>query len=515
MQTPTSEIQSLLQGSLDSKNPEELAPLAELLAQQAREARLAHPAASVFLGLEIRFLELAANYARSLKNAGREAALIETLAALVPDHQRATAYLLRAAACYATAGRPEDADRIYRQVTDADSDLGAKLTAGIGSAAIRIDHEQNPEQSLAIVEGLIDQARTAGLKALHLRLALVRTRFFIQMGRPDAAADSIRIADELGDECPDSEYRLLVKAVAAHVWSRQGKFREALRAVDGVLKAGADDTHWTEIQEHAGCVFANCGLHSKAREIFETTMHRYHEAGDRFGKARLELYLARLLIDEGRWREARVPLSLAASEFKALGREHWLGFTAPANVEILMGKGDWDGAERELRTARNLLSVKTSRLHTYAVHEMAGDLHRHAGRHADALREYNQSREVARDAGLMREAARGALNCAHVHFALGRLATAETQAVLSISLLGEDWRFRLVEYVEAKAALARIHLKRGHFIDARQATLDALEAADELNLLDQENAPRAEVLINDLRRLEDLVGPAGGSEVTD
>src|SRR5690606_14921939 len=108
---------------------------------------------------------------------------------------------LNAASAFTRAGQPDAANRIYHQVANAD-DLRTKLNAGIGSAAIKVDHEQDPERSLAIVEGLIDQASAAGLKALHLRLALVRTRFFIQMGRPDAAEHSIRIADKLGDECP-------------------------------------------------------------------------------------------------------------------------------------------------------------------------------------------------------------------------------------------------------------------------------------------------------------------------
>lgn len=507
MQSPTQELQSLLKASLETRSPEELAPLAEMLAQQAREARLAHPGAREFLQLEIRYLELAVEYARALKNPAHEATLLETLAELVPDKTRAHELRLNAAGAYTRAGQPDAATRIYHEVANAD-DLRAKLNAGIGSAAIKVDHEQDPERSLAIVEGLIDQAAAAGLKALHMRLALVRTRFFIQMGRPDAAEDSIHVADKLGDECPDSEYRLLVKAVAAHVWSRQAKFQRAINATDELLQTAQGDKYWTEIQEHAGCVFAQCGLISRARPIFETVLERYHEAGDRFGKARVELYLARLLIDEARWEQARVPLSLAESEFNALGREHWLGYTLLGNVEILMGLGSMEQAERELRKARTSPAVKTSRLHTACAHEMAGDMLRHGFWYREALREYTMAREVARDAGLMREAARNALNCAHIHFLLGRLATAQTQAVLSIALLGRDWDYALVEYIEAKAALTRIHLKRGNNKDARTALLEALEAADGLDLLEEHNALRAQVLVNDLKLLENQVAAA-------
>ena len=507
MQTPASELQNLLQGSLDSKSPEELAPLAELLAQQAHEARLANPDNPKFLQLEIRYLELAVQYAQSLKNAAQEAALLETLAELITDGEQAAQLRLKAAAAFTNAGQPEAAKRIYRQVDDA-NDLQAKLAAGIGAAAIKVDHEQDPEHSLAIVEALIDQAEDAGLKALHMRLALVRTRFFLQMGRPDAGADSIRVADELGDECPDSEYRMLVKAVAAHIWSMQGKYQQALNAVTELLTSTNDDKYWLEINEHAGCVYAHCGLHKKARAIFESTMERYHESRDRFGKARLELYLARLLIDEGRYEQARVPLSLAESEFKALGREHWLGYTMLGNVEILMGLGSMNEAERELRKARTSPAVQTSRLHTCSAHEMAGDMLRHGYCYPEALREYTLAREVARDAGLTREASRAALNCAHMHYLLGRPAPAETQAVLSIALLGRDWDYALIEYVEAKAALARIYLKRGNVGGARKSVVEALETADELELLEEYDALRVQVLIRDLRRLENLVDAA-------
>lgn len=507
VRTPTSELQNLLQSSLETRSPEELAPLAEMMAQQAREARLANPGSRELLQLEVRYLELAVEYARSLKNSAHEAALLENLAELVPGKTRAHELRLNAAAAYTRAGQPDAATRIYHEVASAD-DLRAKLNAGIGSAAIKVDHEQDPERSLAIVEGLIDQASAAGLKALHLRLALVRTRFFIQMGRPDAAEDSILLADRLGEDCPDSEYRLLVKAVAAHVWSKQARFKRAINAAAELLQTAQDDPHWTEIQEHAGCVFANCGLHSRARKVFEAITDAYHAAGDRFGKARVELYIARLLIDEGRYEQAGVPLSLAESEFKALGREHWLGFTLLGNVEILMGLGRMTDAERELRKARLSPAVMTSRLHTACAHEMAGDMLRHGFWYREALREYTLARDVARDAGLMREAARNALNCSHIHYLLGRPAPAETQAVLSIALLGHDWEYALVEYIEAHAALTRIYLKRGRSGKARAALVEALEAADNLDLLEEHSALRAQVLITDLKRLEQQVAAA-------
>lgn len=510
MQTPTSELQNLLQGSLDSKSPEELAPLAELLAQQAREARLENPQVGEFVQLEVRYLELAIGYARTLRNAGQEARLIESLAELTSDAAKANELRLKAAGAYAAAGQPDNANRIYKQVGEAtgNADLSAQLAAGIGSATIRIDHEQDPDESLAIVETLIDQAETAGLTALHLRLALVRTRIFIQMGRPDAAAHSIGIADKLGDSCPESEYRMLVKAVAAHVWSKQAKFQPALDAIQDVLADAAGDKYWGEINEHAACVYLHCGLHSRARAALEKTVDLYHESGDRFGKARVNLHLGRLLVDEARWEDARAPLALAESEFKALGREHWLGYTQLASVEILMGLGQISEAERRLREIQDSPAIKSSRQHTSTMHEMRGDLLRWSHLHPEALRQYSLARDVARDAGLMREAARGALNCAHMHYLLGRLAPAQTQALLSIGLLGRDWDYAVIEYIESKAALTRIHLKRGHMPEARKTLVDALECADELDLLEAHNALRAQVLIRDLRQLENLVAAA-------
>ena len=80
--------------------------------------------------------------------------------------------------------------------------------------------------------------------------------------------------------------------------------------------------------------------------------------------------------------------------------------------------------------------------------------------------------------------------------------------MLARALVRRSFGEGLIEFVEANLALARVRLKRGDLANARKWTIDALEAGEDLDLLENSHALRTTTLIHDMRRMEDLVAAA-------
>ena len=80
--------------------------------------------------------------------------------------------------------------------------------------------------------------------------------------------------------------------------------------------------------------------------------------------------------------------------------------------------------------------------------------------------------------------------------------------MLALGLVKRSFGEGLIEFVEAKLALARVHLKRGNVADARKWTVEALEAGDELDLLEDTHTLRTRTLISDLKAMEARVASA-------
>jgi len=486
-------------------------PLRTSLAEAMEEFvayQSAHPPDEKSRALELKCLALAAADARERCDYLGEAGHYDRMAVLREGSPDSAAELLAAGHAYRCAGSLSAAIERMDHAAAAAAELGEislHWQARAASADLIAEHLGRPEQALAVVGeaivGLKDQPKTE----LHARALLTRTRLLWSLRRLDEAERSATEVIELGKGDLSDEGVLLCGMIRVRVDFARRLAGDAISGAKQLAAAGRDSSVVGELLEHLGSLFLECGDHGLARVTYDQAIEAFDRIDDRLGRARVELGIARLFVEEGRWQAAEAPLALAEGEFDRCESLYWATYASLIRVEVLLGHGSVLEAEKLLASCRASAPVPCSLHFVARYHEMAGDVDRKAKRHDAALIHYIRGRDVARQAGLTRDYARAALNCAHMYLATGQPALAETQATLAGALAKPQEDVLCVEYVEAKLARARVQQTRRMHDSARALVLEALEAADHLLLLDQVDSTRVEVILRDLRRMESLV----------
>ncbi|MCA8911932.1 MAG: hypothetical protein KDB82_09520 [Planctomycetes bacterium] len=505
MQSPREALE-FLENSLRSLDADTLASMAESLAQQAHEAAALHPDRPEFSRLEERFLDIAVRHAESGREFARQARLLSEIAAMPGNEPLSPARHLESARAWVKAGRIDHAREQLRRAEEsaaALNDTQTRVQADVEKAILQLNAEEDVVEGVSRTKPVGDEARRLGCNRAYLDLATAECRALIWAGHLTRA--EARVMDALEHAPADSEPRRALLAMRARVWSKQGQPEAAL----GLAKSAVDDDDPAgEPLEALGQVYADYGLHTRARVEWDRATDVYHRQADRFGKARVSYLQAKLRVLEARWGEAEGPLSMAESEFRTLGHTTCLTHAKLLRAEMLFGLGEREKADQQLSQLLNSRAVQSSLALSCSAYEIAGDILRWSRRFELALFEYRRSRDAGASAGMPREQARGALNCAHMHLALNEPALSETQAMLALGLVKRSFGEGLIEFVEAKLALARVHLKRGNVADARKWTVEALEAGDELDLLEDTHTLRTRTLISDLKAMEARVASA-------
>ena len=495
-----------LKQALRDLDTEALGDVAESMAEVAHTAAQKHPDVPEFVQLETEFLTRAAANADDDRDFAQQAELLARLAELHTG-RGAGALFLQSAYAWIKAGKPAAAQtQLTSAIERADDDLPTRLQAEAEQAVLRLKAGEDPEGALKQMAALAISAREAKCVPALARLILVESKALLWIGQLHDADQTISNGiTELAKQADAATLRAM-QATQAQVWVRLGRFDDALKqAQAGVL----DDQPEAVPLEALGCVYAECGMYAKARKTWDLAIDAFHEDSDRMGKARVYYYMARLLVSEGKWLEADAPLSMAEAEFRSLGHAFWLAHTGMVRTEVLMGRNMLDLAEQVLSRTRKSPVVKASLFLSGAAFEMYGDTYRWTKRYREALEQYALSRDAGKQAGAKREYARGALNCAHMHLLLEEYALAETQSALAVGLLRGSPGPGLIDSVEAKIVQARVQLKRKKVEPARQCAVEALEAAEELNLMQDPQAARTQALFSDLRKLEQAIASAG------
>ncbi|MCB9895907.1 MAG: hypothetical protein H6839_15780 [Planctomycetes bacterium] len=498
MQSPQ-ETLTFLEQSLRSLDAETLASMAESLAGQARAAREEHPDADNFARLEAQFLRHAIRHAEATHDFARQAQLLSDLAAL-PVESNAPAHRLESGRAWVKAGRIDAAHEQLRIAAESAEDTPTRVQAEVEEAILRLNADED-------VPRAVDRARPVGERALrngctrgYLDLALAECRALVWAGL--LKEGELRVMAALEHAPGDSTSRRCLLAVQAMIWGKQGQTSAALELAKSAISG---DHPEPELLEALGEVYADSGRHARARELWDRAVDIYHANSDRFGKARVSFLQAGLRLLEARWNDVEAPLAMAEAEFRTLGYAVCLAHAGLLRAEMLFGQRKHAAAEQEVARLRRSRAVQASPALLCIAHEITGDLMRFTKRYGTALEQYSRARDIAAAGGMRREHARGALNCAHMHLALEDLALSETQATLALGLVRRSFGEGLIEFVEANLALARVKLKRGDVAGARRWTISALEAGEDLELLEQAHALRTETLIHDLKRMEDRV----------
>jgi tetratricopeptide (TPR) repeat protein len=505
MKSPRETLE-FLERSLRSLDADTLASVAESLAQQAHEAGTHHRDMPAFLRLEERFLDIAIRHAEAGREFARQARLLSDIAEMSDNEPLSPARRLESARAWVKAGKIAEARRQLQLAVESAvtlSDMQTLLQVRVEEAIFQLNAEEDVVEAVSRTRPIGEEALQQGCGRAYLALALAECRALVWAGHLKQA--EARVMETLQHAPEDSEARHVLMATRAKVWSKQGQPEAAL----GLAKSAVGDKETEgEPLEALGQVYADYGLHSLARATLTRAVDVYHEQADRFGKARVSFLQAKLRILEARWAEAEAPLSMAETEFRTLGHTVCLTHSGLLRAEMLFGQGKRDEAEKQLSKLLDSRAVQSSLDLSCAAYEIAGDIRRWNKRYELALLEYRRSRDAAAAAGMPREHARGALNCSHMHLALNELALAETQATLALGLVRRSFGEGLIEYVESKLALARVALERGNVDDARKWTVEALEAGEDLDLLEDAHNLRTQTLIHDLKRMENLVADA-------
>ncbi|MFI1016695.1 tetratricopeptide repeat protein [Streptomyces sp. NPDC020965] len=180
--------------------------------------------------------------------------------------------------------------------------------------------------------------------------------------------------------------------------------------------------------------YIDLGAHARAAHAAELALALAPQVSDPALVAGMHRQVARTLLAEGREADADASLAKAQSIYRQLRLRtdlahcHWMrGYVQAQN-------GDLDAAERELRTARDMLTAKRAALYTAQVEVELADVLRRLGRHEEAARLVSALLDL--------DDRHGAVHAGGAHRLLGLIAeergdteTAEEHYVRALALL--------------------------------------------------------------------------------
>ncbi|MFI6444254.1 helix-turn-helix domain-containing protein [Kitasatospora sp. NPDC050543] len=261
----------------------------------------------------------------------------------------------------------------------------------------------------------------------------------LESGRLDEAREHFETAERLqGDEPLPLRAAAIRGRAVAHLLAGELRYACYLleATIDQLNTSGLHDPDALLLLYSAAIgPYLDMGAHARAAQAAELALALAPAATDPALVAGLHRSVARTLIAEGRTAEADASLARAQELYQRLrlspdlAKCHWMRGYVHAQA------GDLDRAERELRTARDMLAAHQAELYTHQVEVELADVLRRRGSHREAGDLLSRLLDrIGPD--------RGAVHAAGAHRLLGLMAedrgatdAAEEHYVSALSLL--------------------------------------------------------------------------------
>ncbi|MDT3399323.1 helix-turn-helix transcriptional regulator [Streptomyces sp. B1866] len=272
----------------------------------------------------------------------------------------------------ATGRSPQEAVRLRAGLTDARRALATGLPA---HAADRF-------------RALLAEAERLGLAEERAAALLGLGDCELEAGRLSAARHHFEAVERLLADGPLPRRVPAVRGRAvAHLLAGELRYSCYLleTAIDELNASGLHDPHALLLLYTAVIApYMDMGAHARAAHAAELALALAPRVDDPALVAGMHRGVARTLIAEGRTAEADASLAKAQELYQQLGIRTELAHCHWMRGYVLAQDGDLERAERELRTARDMLASKRAALFTVQVEVELADVLRRQGRTAEA-----------------------------------------------------------------------------------------------------------------------------------
>jgi tetratricopeptide (TPR) repeat protein len=271
----------------------------------------------------------------------------------------------------------------------------------------------------------------------------------LELGELERAIGHFRAAEELLHEAPlPRRVPALRGRAVAHLLSGDLRYSCYLleSAIDQLNATGLPDPQALLLLYSAVIApYLDLGAHRRAVQAAELALALAPQTNDPVAVARLHRSVARTLLTDGRATEADASLARAQELYQQLGIRTELAHCHWMRGYLHAQQGDLTAAERELRTARTMLTDRHAALYTQQIDVELADVLRRSGRSAEAA-------ALLADLLDSLHPHRGAVHAGAAHRLLGRIAEEHGDAA------GAEHHYRtaleLLQHAGATADLA-------------------------------------------------------------
>ncbi|MFD3356619.1 helix-turn-helix domain-containing protein [Streptomyces fradiae] len=317
--------------------------------------------------------------------------------------------------------------------------LATELRAGLTDAQ-RVLATGSAAEAAALYQDLLAEAERHGLAPERAEAHLGLGDCALETGDLKEAGRHFREAERLlaGEPAPRRARAVRGRAVA-HLLAGELRYACYLleSAIDELTGGGLADPE-ALVMLYAASIgpYIDMGAHARAAHAAELALALAPRVDDPALVAGMHRQVARTFLAEGRTADADAALAKAQAMYRQLrlGTDlahcHWMRGYVKAQ------SGELDAAERELRTARDMLAARRAALFAAQVEVELADVLRRLGRHEEAAALLAPVLDLDLDDG------RGAVHAGGAHRLLGLIAeeqgdaeAAEEHYVLALGLL--------------------------------------------------------------------------------
>jgi tetratricopeptide (TPR) repeat protein len=274
-------------------------------------------------------------------------------------------------------------------------DLATQLSLRTHEARLALSHGRHDE-SESLLQEVMRRARRYRLPGVEAQARATLALRNEQVGKLEEAIDGYEAAEQLLNEnpSPDRAYAVAGQARCHHML---GDVRYAIHLLETLLEEMERD-HLREpdalVRLYSPLVLAyfDAGLFEKASTVASEALKLSSRVTDPGNLAAMHVNVARLLLNQGRSRQAERSLRRAEDLYGQLDFPAEAGVAHLARGYVLLRRGELDKAEKELLAAKRMLHSSNSRINeAHALNEL-GRLARLQGRSGEAQKLLRQAK---------------------------------------------------------------------------------------------------------------------------